>query len=138
MSDGQFSSENLLKLAKTDPQAFYDYWRANLLPQEYLNLLRVAWRQLRYDDYEHPRRPLHLKSALDEAKFERIPPPIGLDMVEMDIQAHLAPVLGVPQNIIAFVDPARNDPPKFFRISPETLDASPPAQSDPEPDPPSV
>lgn len=132
MSDERISSENLLNLAKTDPQAFYDYWRAQLTQEEYARLISGAWKLLRYDEYERFRRPLHLKSALDEAKFERIPPPTGLDMTELDIQAHLAPVLGVPQNIIAFVDPARNDPPKFFRVAPESLDAPSPSQSDPE------
>ena len=144
MSDERISSENLLNLAKTDPQAFYDYWRARLTSEEYEQLVSTAWRSYsdpfsrRYVHYEHLRRPLHLKSALDEAKFERIPPPIGLDMTELDIQAHLAPALGVPHNIIAFVDPARNDPPKFFRVPPESLDAPPTAQSDPEPGQPSV
>lgn len=138
MSDERISSENLLNLAKTDPQAFYDYWRAQLTQEEYARLISGAWKLLRYDEYERSRRPLHLKSALDEVKFERIPPPIGLDMTELDIQAHLAPALGVPHNIIAFVDPARNDPPKFFRVPPESLNAPPTAQSDPEPDQPSV
>jgi hypothetical protein len=126
MSD-QNTSENLENLAKTDPEAFLNYWRGTLSAEEYAAMLSTAWTEHMQRNIWRPNpvyRRLHLKAGgtdlneLLETQIERglrgehddhVVAPEVPGWFEVTVN-RIAPAFGLPAEQIDPKDPGDTPP----------------------------